>query len=76
MWPVRPLRENEFLKKRGGYVWYQDDVSLAKHRLVHPFQFVTTVRNKLKYRNMIEKKPWMELDKEGREKVINTPDIK
>ena len=48
MWPVRPLRVNEFLKKRQGYVWYQDEISLAEHRIVGPFQFGTTGRNELK----------------------------
>ena len=44
MCPVRPLRVNEFLKKRQVYFWYQYDISLADHRLVGPFQFVKTGR--------------------------------
>ena len=76
MWPVIPLRVKEFLKKRWGYVWYQDDVSLAEDRLVVTFQFGTTGRNKSKYPNMIYKKQWMELEKEVRKKVINTSDTK
>ena len=63
MWPVRPLLLNEFLKKRRGYVWYQDYVSLAEHSLVGTFQFGTTGRKKLKYPNMINKKQWKELEK-------------
>ena len=51
------------LKKLWGYVWYQDDVSLAEHRLVGPFQFGTTERKKLKYPNMIDEKQWTEMDK-------------
>ena len=54
--PVRPLQVNDFLKKRHGYVWYQDDISLAKHKLVGPFKFGTTVRKKLKHPSMVENK--------------------
>ena len=60
MWPVIPIRANGFLNKRQGYVWYQDDISLAERRLVGPFQFETTGRKKLKYPNMIDKKQWRE----------------
>ena len=76
MWPGRPLRVDEFLEKLQGYVWYQDDISLAEHRLAGTFQFVTKGRNKLKYLNMIDDKQWKELEKEGRKKGINTSDTK
>ena len=56
MWPVRPLRVNGFLKKLQGYVWYQDDLSLADNKLVGKFQFATIGRNKLKYPNIIDNK--------------------
>ena len=68
VWPVRPLRLNEFLEKHQGYVWYQDDISLVYKSLVGPFQFVTTGKNKLKYPSMIDDKHWKALEKEG---VIN-----
>ena len=67
---------NEFLNKRWGYVWYQDEISLAEHRLVGPLKFVTTGRNKLKYHDIIDDKQWKELDKEGQNKVINTSDTR
>ena len=63
MFPVIPLRVNGFLQKYQTYMWYQDDISLAKHSLVDPFQFGTTGINKLKHPNMIDKKQWKELDK-------------
>ena len=53
MWQVIPLWVNDFLRKIQGYVWYQDDISLAEHRLAGPFKFGTTGRKKLKYPNMI-----------------------
>ena len=58
MLPVRPLRVNDFLNKRQGYVWYQDDISVADNRLVGTFQFGTTGRKILKYPNMINDKQW------------------
>ena len=64
MWPVRLLLVHYFLKKLQSYVWYQDDISLADHRLFGPFQFGTTRRKKLKYPNMIDNKQWNEFDKE------------
>ena len=39
IFPVIPLKINNFLRKYKKYVWYQDDISLAEHRLVGPFQF-------------------------------------
>ena len=63
MWPVTPLQVNEFLNKRQGYVWYQDDISLAEDRLAGIFQFVTTGRKKLKHPNKIDDKQRKELDK-------------
>ena len=56
MFPVRPLRVNGFLQRYQTYVWYQDDIFLAKHSLVGPFQFETTGRKNLKYPNMIDEK--------------------
>ena len=53
-------------------MWYQDDIYLAKHRLVEPFQLVTTGRNKLKQPNMINEKQCKELEKEGQRNGINT----
>ena len=57
-------------------MWYQDDISLANHRLVGPFQFGTTGIKDLKYPNMIEKKQRKELEKEGQTNGINTSDTK
>ena len=54
MLPVIPLRVNSFLKRCWTYVWYQDDISLSKKRLVGSFQFGTTRRKKLKYPNIID----------------------
>ena len=71
-----PLRVNRLLQRYHTYVWYQDDISLSNHRLVGPLQFGTTGRNKLKYPNLIDKKQWKELEKEGRKKEINTSDTK
>ena len=76
IWSVIPLRVNDFLKKHQNYVWHQDDIYLACHRLVGPFQFLTTGRKKLKYPNMIDDKQWKELEKEGWKKIINTSDTK
>ena len=59
MCPVRSLKVNDFLKKRILYVWYQDEISLADNRMVGPFQFLTTRRNKLKY-------PTLSMIKSGR----------
>ena len=56
MWAVIPLQVNGFLNKRQGYVWYQYEISLAKHKLVGPLKFGTTGRNKLKYPNIIDNK--------------------
>ena len=63
MLTVRPLRVNGFLPRYHEYMWYQDVISLANHRLVGPFQFGTTGRNKLKHPNMIDDKQWKELEK-------------
>ena len=54
MLPVRPLRVNDFLQKYQTYVWYQDESSLAEHRLVGPFQFGTTGINKLRHLDIID----------------------
>ena len=53
MFPVRPLRVNNYLQKYQKYVWYQDEIYLADHRLVGPFQFGETGGKKLKHPNMI-----------------------
>ena len=76
MCPVRPLQVDEFLNKSQGCFWCQYDISLAEHRLVGPFQFLTTGSNKLKYPNMIDEKQLKALEKEVGRKVINTSDIK
>ena len=70
MLPVRPRRLNGFLHRYQIYMWYQDEIYLAEHRLVVPFQFGTTGRKNFKYPNMIEKKRWKELDKEVQKKGI------
>ena len=57
-------------------MWYEYDIYLADHRLVGPSQSVTTVRNKLKYPNMIDEKQWKELVKKVRKKGINTSNTK
>ena len=57
-------------------MWYQDDISLADHNLVGPFQFGTSGRKKLKYPNMIDEKKWKVLEKEGIKKGINASDTK
>ena len=76
MLPVRPIKVHNLLQKNQTYVWYQDDISLAKHRLVVPFQFETTRKNKLKYPNIVDKKQWKGLGKEGQKNGINTSDTK
>ena len=55
---VRPISLHDFLQNHQQYVWSQYGISLGKHRLVVPFQFVATGRKKLKYPNMIEEKQW------------------
>ena len=57
-------------------MWYQDDISLAEHMMVGPFQFGTIGRKKLKYHNMIDEIQWKELENEGQKKGINTSDTK
>ena len=61
MWPVIPIQVDDFLKKYQVLISYQDDISLAEHRLVGTFQFGTTGREKLKYPNMIDEKQWKAL---------------
>ena len=56
IFPVRPLGVNGFLQIYQEYVWYQDYISLAEHRLIGSFQFGTIVRKKLKQPNMINYK--------------------
>ena len=36
--PVIPIRVKKFIQKYQTYVWYQDDIYLADHRLVWPLQ--------------------------------------
>ena len=76
MWLVIPLQMDDFLKKLQGCVFYQDVIYLADNRLVGPLNFGTTVRKKLKYPNMIDKKQWKALEKEGGRKGINASDTK
>ena len=71
-----PNKVHNLLHNIYKYIWYQYEISLDKHRLVGPFQFGTTVRNKLKYRNIIGDKQWKELKKEVRKTIINTYDAK
>ena len=54
MWPMRPLRVTEFLKKSQGYVWYQNDIYLAEHRLIGQLELGKNGRNKLKCPNMVQ----------------------
>ena len=54
MFPVIPSKVHKILQNNQTYVWYQDDISLAKHRLVGPLQFGTTGRKKLEYPNLID----------------------
>ena len=56
MFPVIPSKVHNIIQKNQTYVWYQDNISLAEHRLVELFQFGTTVGNKLKYPNIIDEK--------------------
>ena len=72
MLPVIPNKVHNLLKNIYKYVWYQDEISLDEHSLVGQFQFGTTGRNKLKYRNIIGDKQWKELKKEVRKTRINT----
>ena len=58
MLSVRPSKVHNLLQKNQTYVWYQYDISLAKHSLVGPFQFGSTEINELKYPNMIDNKQW------------------
>ena len=63
MLSVRTSKVHKLLQNNQTYMWYQDDISLAEHRLVGPLQFGTTGRNKLKYTNMIDEKRGKELEK-------------
>ena len=60
---MRPLRVKVFLQRYQEYVLYQDEISLAEHRLVEAFQFGTTGIKKLEYTNMINKKQCKKLEK-------------
>ena len=72
MWPVRTLRVNDLLKKQKGYVWFQEDISLADHMLVGRFQFGITGSMKQKHPNTIEDKQCRTWGKYGWNKVTNT----
>ena len=61
--PVRLLGVNYFLQKYQIYLWYQDEISLAEHRPIRPFQYVATGRRKLKQPIMIKEIQWKELEK-------------
>ena len=76
MLPVRPSKVHNLLQNNHKYFWYQDEISLDDHILVGLFKFGTTVRNKLKYPNMIEEKQWKVLEKEGRKTIIFTSDAR
>ena len=56
--PVIPLRVNDLLQKYRKYVWYQDDISLEKNRLVRPLKFGAAGRNKLKHPDTIKDTQW------------------
>ena len=58
MFPERPLRVNDLLKKRQDCVWYQYEISTADNRIVWTFQFGTTGRKKLKHPSTIGQKQW------------------
>ena len=66
MLQVIPSKVHNLLQKNQTYEWYQNEISLAEHRLVGPFQFGTTEKNKLKYPNMVDEKQRKDLEKEGR----------
>ena len=62
---------NNLLRKIQECVWYQDEISTEEHRPVGPLQSGTTVIDKLNYPNIINKKQWKSLEKEGKIKGIN-----
>ena len=72
MLPVRPSKLKNILQRNQTYVWHQDDVYLADHRLIGPFQFGTIGRNKFKCPIIITKKQWTKLYEEEKKKGINT----
>ena len=76
MFPVIASNVNNLLQNNHTYMWYQDNISLAEHRLVGPFQFGTKGRKKLKHPIMVYDKQWKELEKEVRKKGINNSDTK
>ena len=76
MFPLNPLQVNDPQKKLQGYVWYQDDIFLAYHRLLGKLEFVTTRRNKIKYPNMIELNHWKEFKTEVSKKGIKNSDFR
>ena len=53
---LQPLRVNGFLQRYQTYAWYKYRISLDDNRLVGTLKFGTTVRNNLKYPNIIDKK--------------------
>ena len=63
MWPVRPLKLNDFLKTRKGYLRFHNEISLIEHRLVGPAQFGITGIKKRKYPKTIEEKQWKAFEK-------------
>ena len=67
IYPVKPLKLNNLLKKNHICVWYQDEISLADNRLLRPFKTFTTGRNKIKYPNMVEDNHWKALKKRSKE---------
>ena len=73
--PVIPSKVHNLPQKIHTFMSYQDDISMAGHMLFGLFQFGTTVRNKLKSTNIIEKKQWKESENKDRirESTIQIP---
>ena len=47
MCSMRPIKVSYFLNKYQGYVWFQDDISLAEHSLVGTLKFgITGIRKR------------------------------
>ena len=58
MFLVRPSKVHNLLQKNKTYLWYQDYISLYKHKVFGTIEFGTAGRKKLKYPNMINDKQW------------------
>ena len=61
-------------------VWYQDDISLAEHRLVGPFNFASQRprRNgsEMPLLHTVEETYWRELEREGKRKGVDVSDVR